>query len=96
MAENLLIHTGNKEEKYRELLPQLQALVSSETNRIANLANIAAALKQTFHFFWVGFYMVEGNELVLAPFRSHRLYTHSFRQRSLRHGMEGSADADCS
>ena len=59
MAENLLIHTGNKEEKYRELLPQLQALVSSETNRIANLANIAAALKQTFHFFWVGFYMVE-------------------------------------
>ena len=84
MAENLLIHTGNKEEKYRELLPQLQALVSSETNRIANLANIAAALKQTFHFFWVGFS------------RSHRLYTHSFRQRSLRHGMEGSADADCS
>ncbi|KAB4792423.1 GAF domain-containing protein, partial [Bacteroides thetaiotaomicron] len=56
MAENLLIHTGNKEEKYRELLPQLQALVSSETNRIANLANIAAALKQTFHFFWGGFY----------------------------------------
>ena len=69
MAENLLIHTGNKEEKYRELLPQLQALVSSETNRIANLANIAVALKQTFHFFWVGFYMVEGNELVLAPFQ---------------------------
>ena len=69
MAENLLTHTGNKEEKYRELLPQLQALVSSETNRIANLANIAAALKQTFHFFWVGFYMVEGNELVLAPFQ---------------------------
>lgn len=96
MAENLLIHTGNKEEKYRELLPQLQALVSSETNRIANLANIAAALKQTFHFFWVGFYMVEGNELVLAPFQVPRLYTHSFRQRSLRHGMEGSADADCS
>lgn len=50
MAENLLIHTGTKEEKYRELLPQLQALVSSETNLIANLANIAAALKQTFHF----------------------------------------------
>ena len=55
MAENLLIHTGSKEEKYRELLPQLQALVSSETNLIANLANIAAALKQTFHFFWVGY-----------------------------------------
>ena len=69
MAENLLIHTGTKEEKYRELLPQLQALVSSETNLIANLANIAAALKQTFHFFWVGFYLVEGDELVLAPFQ---------------------------
>lgn len=69
MAENLLIHTGSKEEKYRELLPQLQALVSSETNLIANLANIAAALKQTFHFFWVGFYLVEGDELVLAPFQ---------------------------
>ena len=55
MAENLLIHTGSKEEKYRELLPQLQTLVSSETNLIANLANIAAALKQTFHFFWVAF-----------------------------------------
>ena len=67
MAENLLIHTGNKEEKYRELLPQLQALVSSETNRIANLANIAAALKQTFHFFWVGIYMEERNELKLPP-----------------------------
>ena len=69
MAENLLIHTGSKEEKYRELLPQLQALVSSETNLIANLANMAAALQQTFHFFWVGFYLVEGNELVLAPFQ---------------------------
>ena len=64
MAENLLIHTGTKEEKYRELLPQLQALVSSETN-----LNMAAALKQTFHFFWVGFYLVEGDELVLAPFQ---------------------------
>ena len=50
MAENLLIHTGSKEEKYRELLPQLQALVSSETNLIANLANIAAALKPAHAF----------------------------------------------
>ena len=69
MAENLLIHTGTKEEKYRELLPQLQALVSSETNLIANLANIAAALKQTFHFFWVGFYLVKQDQLVLGPFQ---------------------------
>ena len=90
MAENLLIHTGNKEEKYRELLPQLQALVSSETNRIANLANIAAALKQTFHFFWVGFYLVEGNELVLAPFQGP-MPVHAFvsaEESAARHGRK--------
>ena len=72
MAENLLIHTGTKEEKYRELLPQLQALVSSETNLIANLASISTVS------------------------RAYRLHTHSFRQRSLRYGMEGGADTDCS
>ena len=69
MAENLIIGTGNKEEKYRELLPQLHALVSTETDLIANLANVAAALKQTFGFFWVGFYLVKGEELVLGPFQ---------------------------
>ena len=69
MAENLIIGTGNKEEKYRELLPQLHALVSTETDLIANLANVAAALKQTFGFFWVGFYRVIDNQLVLAPFQ---------------------------
>ena len=69
MAENLLISTGSKEDKYRELLPQLYALVSTETDFIANLANVAAALKQTFGFFWVGFYMVKGDELVLGPFQ---------------------------
>lgn len=69
MAENLLISTGSKEEKYRELLPQLHALVSTETDFIANLANVAAALKQTFGFFWVGFYIVKGDELVLGPFQ---------------------------
>lgn len=69
MAENLLISTGIKEEKYRELLPQLHALVSTETDFIANLANVAAALKQTFGFFWVGFYIVKGDELVLGPFQ---------------------------
>ncbi len=69
MAENLLISTGSKEEKYRELLPQLHALVSTETDFIANLANVAAALKQTFSFFWVGFYIVKGDELVLGPFQ---------------------------
>ena len=69
MAENLIIGTGNKEEKYRELLPQLHALVRTETDLIANLANVAAALKQTFGFFCVGFYLVEGNEHVVGPFQ---------------------------
>ena len=55
MAENLSINAGSKEEKYRELLPQLYALISTETDFIANLANLSAALKQTFNFFWVGF-----------------------------------------
>jgi GAF domain-containing protein len=69
MAEELLIATGNKEEKYQQLLPQIKALVEGEENLIANLANIAAALKQQFDFLWVGFYLVEGNELVLGPFQ---------------------------
>ena len=88
MAENLSINAGSKEEKYRELLPQLYALISTETDFIANLANLSAALKQTFNFFWVGFYLVKGDELVLGPF--------PFWQRSLRHGLERSTYADCS
>lgn len=69
MAENLIINAGDKEEKYRELLPQIHALVSTETDMVANLANISAALKQTFDFFWVGFYLVKDDELVLGPFQ---------------------------
>lgn len=69
MAEDLIVHTGLKEEKYQTLLPQLKALCEGETNRIANLANVAAAIKQTFDYFWVGFYLVEDDELVLGPFQ---------------------------
>ena len=54
---------------YATLLPQIKALVEGESNRVANLANVAAALKQTFGFFWVGFYLVEDGELVLGPFQ---------------------------
>ena len=61
-------HT-NKEELYRSLLPQIRELTRKEQDLIANLANIAAALKQTFGFFWVGFYLVKGDELVLGPFQ---------------------------
>ena len=58
-----------KEEVYQSLLPKIQELIRNERDWIANLANIAAALKQAFGFFWVGFYIVKGNELVLGPFQ---------------------------
>jgi GAF domain-containing protein len=69
MSENLMIEQGSKQEKYEALLPQLEALTAGETDAVANMANVAAALKQTFGFFWVGFYVVKGEELVLAPFQ---------------------------
>lgn len=69
MAENLIISDGNKLEQYEALLPQLQSLTSGETDIVANMANVAAALKQTFGFFWVGFYVVKEEMLVLAPFQ---------------------------
>lgn len=69
MAEDLTIKKGTKEEQYIALLPQIKGLISGETNQIANLANIAAALKEQFNFFWVGFYLIEGEQLVLAPFQ---------------------------
>ncbi|WP_256012168.1 GAF domain-containing protein [Desertivirga xinjiangensis] len=69
MAEDLLIASGNKDEQYRSLLPQIKALVEGETDLVANLANIAAALKEQFDFFWVGFYLVKNDELVLGPFQ---------------------------
>lgn len=70
MAETLRIRDeGSKQEKYRDLLPQIKGLVDNEKNLVANLANITAALKQAFDFWWVGFYLVEGQELVLGPFQ---------------------------
>lgn len=73
MPDNLTVReNATKEEKYVELLPQIEALMKGESNVIANLANISAALKQTFNFWWVGFYMVDPknkNELVLGPFQ---------------------------
>lgn len=69
MSEDLIISRGNKEEQYRSLLPQIKALAEGECDQIANLANIAAALKEQFDFFWVGFYLIKGDELVLGPFQ---------------------------
>lgn len=70
MTENLyIIQTGNKEDKYKTLVLRIAALVRTERDPIANLANISAAIHQAFGFFWVGFYLVKENELVLAPFQ---------------------------
>jgi L-methionine (R)-S-oxide reductase len=70
MAEDLNISTGSKSEKYEHLIPQIKALVEGESNFIANLANICAALKEQFDWLWVGFYLVDNeDELVLGPFQ---------------------------
>ena len=69
MAEELSLQQGNKAEQYQSLIPQLQAIVADESDVIANLANICAALKQQFNWFWIGFYLVKDNELVLGPFQ---------------------------
>jgi L-methionine (R)-S-oxide reductase len=70
MAENLQIpKTGDRAEIYRVLIPQLESLIADETDLVANQANLVAALKQAFGFFWVGFYWVKENELVLGPFQ---------------------------
>lgn len=69
MADDLTIITGTKEEQYEALLPQIKALLEGETDLVANLANIAAALKEQFSWLWVGFYLVKNDELVLGPFQ---------------------------
>lgn len=69
MSEDLRLVKGSKEEQYKSLLPQIKALLEGETDQIANLANVSAALKEQFNFFWIGFYLVKKNELVLGPFQ---------------------------
>ncbi len=69
MAEDLNILKGSKEEQYENLFPQIKGLLEGEPDLIANLANIAAALKEQFNFFWVGFYLIKNEELVLGPFQ---------------------------
>ena len=70
MADELLVAAdAAKEEKYRLLIPQLKALMEGESDVIANLANVSAALHQTFNWWWVGFYRVRNDELVLGPFQ---------------------------
>jgi L-methionine (R)-S-oxide reductase len=69
MAEDLTIITGTKQEQYEALVPQINGLLEGEPDLVANLANVAAALKEQFNWLWVGFYLVKKDELVLAPFQ---------------------------
>jgi len=69
MAEYLSIKHGSKQEQYENLLPQVKALLDGEPDLIANLANVAAALKEQFGWLWIGFYLVKNDELVLGPFQ---------------------------
>jgi len=69
MAEDLSITQGSKAEQYESLTPQIKGLLEGEPDLVANLANITAALKEQFGWFWIGFYLVKNNELVLGPFQ---------------------------
>lgn len=70
MAESIAFSKGaQREQIYAELLPQIEALIADEPDLIANLANVAAVLKEAFGFFWVGFYLKKGDQLVLGPFQ---------------------------
>ncbi|MES2274802.1 MAG: GAF domain-containing protein [Bacteroidota bacterium] len=70
MAEDLTITTStNKAEQYQSLIPQIEALLYGEADLVANLANVCAALKEQFKWFWVGFYLVKDGQLVLGPFQ---------------------------
>ena len=69
MAEDLNIVIGTKKEQYESIISQIKGLLQGETDFIANLANITAALKEQFHWLWIGFYLVKNNQLVLGPFQ---------------------------
>jgi len=69
MAEDLRIISATKEEQYQSIIPQIEALIQGEDDLVANLANVCAALKEQFNFFWVGFYLLKSDTLVLGPFQ---------------------------
>ncbi len=69
MAEELTFISGSKEEQYFSLLPRVRSPIEGEVDLVANLANVAAAPKEAFDFFWVGFYLVKQDQLVLGPFQ---------------------------
>ncbi len=70
MAESIAFSkTASREQIYAEIVPQIDALIADETDTVANLANIAAVLKEAFGFFWVGFYIAKNGQLVVGPFQ---------------------------
>ena len=84
MSETLTLTPGqSREDTYRQLLPQLLAMIEAERDTIATLANLAAALHQAFGFHWVGFYLVQGDELVLGPFQGPVACTRIARGRGV-------------
>jgi len=90
MSEDLRIIEGTKEEQYKNLLPQIKGLLEGETDLIANLANVVAALKEQFNWLWVGFYLVKNDELVVGPFQGPVACTRIRRGR----GVCGTSWAD--
>lgn len=90
MAEDLSIVSGTRAEQYENLIPQIKGLLTGEPDLVANLANTVAALKEQFGWFWVGFYLVKKDELVLAPFQGPVACTRIKKSR----GVCGSAWAE--
>ena len=90
MAEQLIIGGGTKQERYEALLPQIESVVEDENDLIANMANVAAMLHETFGFWWTGFYRVDGDELVLGPFQGPMACTRIRKGR----GVCGTAGAE--
>jgi GAF domain-containing protein len=93
MAEDLSILKGNKTEQYESLIPQIKGLLDGEPDLIANLANVAAALKEQFGWLWVGFYLVKENELVLGPFQGPVACTRIRKGRGVCGTSWGKAEA---
>ena len=87
MAEHFDIPQGSKQERYEELLPQIASVIEDETDLIANMANVASMLHETFRFWWTGFYRVVDSMLVLGPFQGPLACTRIPRGR----GVCGSA-----
>jgi len=84
MAEDLIITKSvDKTAQYQSLIPQIEALITGEDNLIANMANICAALKEQFNWFWVGFYTVKNDQLVLGPFQGPVACTRIFKGKGV-------------